>query len=95
MAADDRAFPFLPLNARAGKPRTRGVTEIRGPYYTPVGRRYLEDVLETMGVYVDALTYAGGSFSARTDARGISANEPPAYLSVSTQAPIVSSRSAR
>jgi phosphosulfolactate synthase (CoM biosynthesis protein A) len=44
------------------KPRTRGITEIRGPYYTPMGKRYLEDVLETMGQYVDALKFAGGSF---------------------------------
>ena len=59
----DRAFAFLKLNERSPKPRTRGVTEIRGPYYTPVGKRYLEDVLETMGAYVDALKFAGGSFS--------------------------------
>lgn len=39
------------------------MTEIRGPYYTPMGKRYLQDVLETMGVYVDALKFAGGSFS--------------------------------
>jgi phosphosulfolactate synthase (CoM biosynthesis protein A) len=58
-----RAFEFLPLNARPGKPRTRGMTEIRGPYYTPMGRRYLTDVLETMGSYVDTLKFAGGSFA--------------------------------
>jgi phosphosulfolactate synthase (CoM biosynthesis protein A) len=62
-AGGERAFPFLPLNERPGKPRSRGVTEIRGPYYTPVGRRYLEDVLETMGSYVDNFKFAGGSFS--------------------------------
>ena len=28
-----------------------------------MGKRYLEDVLETMGAYVDALKFAGGSFS--------------------------------
>ena len=28
-----------------------------------MGKRYLEDVLETMGDYVDALKFAGGSFS--------------------------------
>ena len=39
------------------------MTEIRGPYYTPVGRRYLEDLFETMGAYVDTLKYAGGSFA--------------------------------
>ncbi len=59
----DRAFPFVKVNDRPSKPRTRGVTEIRGPYYTPVGVRYLQDVLETMGQYVDALKFAGGSFS--------------------------------
>ncbi|MGH3001549.1 MAG: phosphosulfolactate synthase [Gaiellaceae bacterium] len=59
----ERAFAFLPLNERPPKPRTRGVTEIRGPYYTPVGRRYLEDLLETMGAWVDTLKYAGGSFA--------------------------------
>src|SRR5206468_7432275 len=32
-------------------------------YYAPMGPRYLEDVLETMGAYVDALKFAGGSFS--------------------------------
>jgi len=60
---DERAFSFLRLNDRPTKPRKRGLTEIRGPYYTPLGKRYLEDVLETMGVYVDALKFAGGSFS--------------------------------
>jgi phosphosulfolactate synthase (CoM biosynthesis protein A) len=59
----ERAFPFIRMNEREGKPRTRGITEIRGPYYTPMGKRYLEDVLETMGVYVDSLKFAGGSFT--------------------------------
>jgi phosphosulfolactate synthase (CoM biosynthesis protein A) len=59
----ERAFAFLELNERPPKPRSRGVTEIRGPYYSPVGRRYLEDLLETMGAYVDTLKYAGGSFA--------------------------------
>ncbi|HET6597019.1 MAG TPA: phosphosulfolactate synthase [Anaerolineales bacterium] len=60
---DERAFAFLRVNERATKPRSRGVTEIRGPYYTPMGKRYLEDVLETMGTYIDVLKFAGGSFS--------------------------------
>lgn len=60
---ENRAFDFLRLNDRLGKPRARGVTEIRGPYYTPMGKRYLEDILETMGAYVDVLKFAGGSFS--------------------------------
>jgi len=58
-----RAFAWLPVNARPAKPRQRGVTEIRGPYYTPLGPLYLEDVLTTMGAYVDALKFAGGSFA--------------------------------
>ncbi len=61
--AGERAFAFLRMNERPHKPRSRGVTEIRGPYYTPVGRRYLEDLLETMGDYIDTLKYAGGSFA--------------------------------
>jgi phosphosulfolactate synthase (CoM biosynthesis protein A) len=60
---NDRAFPFLRLNQRPAKPRHQGITEIRGPYYTPMGKRYLEDILETMGDYVDSLKFAGGSFS--------------------------------
>ncbi len=59
----ERSFPFIQMNQREGKPRSRGVTEIRGPYYTPMGKRYLEDVLETLGAYVDSLKFAGGSFT--------------------------------
>jgi phosphosulfolactate synthase (CoM biosynthesis protein A) len=57
------AFDFLRVNQRPGKPRTRGLTEVRGPYYTPMGKRYLADLLETMGAYVDSLKFAGGSFA--------------------------------
>lgn len=59
----ERAFAFLKVNERQPKPRTKGVTEIRGPYYTPMGKHYLQDILETMGAYVDTLKFAGGSFS--------------------------------
>ena len=59
----DRSFSFLRINEREPKPRTRGLTEIRGPYYSVVGRRYLEDLFETMGAYVDSLKFAGGSFT--------------------------------
>jgi phosphosulfolactate synthase (CoM biosynthesis protein A) len=52
----------LRLNRRERKPRSRGLTEIRGPYYSVVGTRYLTDVLDTMGAYVDSLKFAGGSF---------------------------------
>ncbi|HET7212516.1 MAG TPA: phosphosulfolactate synthase, partial [Terriglobia bacterium] len=60
---NQHGFSFLRANQRPAKPRKRGVTEIRGPYYTPMGRRYLEDILETMGQYVDSLKFAGGSFT--------------------------------
>jgi phosphosulfolactate synthase (CoM biosynthesis protein A) len=59
----ERCFAFLKTNRRPPKPRRVGVTEIRGPYYTPMGKRYLADVLETMGQYVDTLKFAAGSFS--------------------------------
>jgi phosphosulfolactate synthase (CoM biosynthesis protein A) len=63
IAPDATTFAFLRTNARAGKPRRVGLTEIRGPYYSPMGPRYLADVLETMGTYVDSLKFAGGSFT--------------------------------
>jgi phosphosulfolactate synthase (CoM biosynthesis protein A) len=60
---DRYPFRFLRMNQRQGKPRTRGITEIRGPYYSVMGRRYLADVLETVGDWIDSLKFAGGSFS--------------------------------
>jgi phosphosulfolactate synthase (CoM biosynthesis protein A) len=59
----ERSFSFLRVNEREGKPRKRGLTEIRGPYYSVTGRRYLEDLFEMMGNYVDSLKFAGGSFT--------------------------------
>jgi phosphosulfolactate synthase (CoM biosynthesis protein A) len=59
----ERAFSFIPVNQRAPKPRSLGLTEIRGPYYSVVGPRYLEDIFETMHAYVDGLKFAGGSFA--------------------------------
>ena len=58
-----RSFEFLPINERGRKPRSTGITEMRGPYYAPVGKRYLEDIFETMGAYVDIFKFSGGSFS--------------------------------
>jgi phosphosulfolactate synthase (CoM biosynthesis protein A) len=56
-------FVSSAMSARGGKPRTRGVTEIRGPYYTVMGPRYLQGILDTMDEYVDGLKFAGGSFA--------------------------------
>src|ERR1041384_6623120 len=58
-----RSFRFLQVNEHEAKPRKRGLTEIRGPYYSVVGPRYLEDLFEAMGGYVDSLKFAGGSFT--------------------------------
>ncbi|MFB6285355.1 MAG: phosphosulfolactate synthase, partial [Candidatus Bipolaricaulia bacterium] len=41
MPDPNRGFQFLKMNEREGKPRKRGITEIRGPYYSPMGPRYL------------------------------------------------------
>lgn len=57
------AFEFLRMNEREGKPRETGITEIRGPYYSTIGQRYLQDVLEVAGPYADYLKFAGGSFT--------------------------------
>ncbi|QIB74306.1 phosphosulfolactate synthase [Halogeometricum borinquense] len=59
----ERAFDFLHVNDRPPKPRTKGITEIRGPYYDPMGPRELRDILETMGRYVDIYKFSGGSFA--------------------------------
>ncbi len=59
----DSGFSFIRMNNRPAKPRTRGMTEIRAAYYTPMGPNYLDDVLSTMGEYVDSLKFAGGSFT--------------------------------
>ncbi|KAJ0120873.1 sulfonate biosynthesis enzyme [Diaporthe amygdali] len=56
-------YGFVRHNPLPPKPRSNAVTEIRGPYYTVMGTRYLTDVLETMGAHVDGLKFAGGSFS--------------------------------
>lgn len=56
-------FNFLRRNDRGSKPRQTGLTEIRGPYYSVMGKNYLTDVLDTMHPYADSLKFAGGSFT--------------------------------
>jgi phosphosulfolactate synthase (CoM biosynthesis protein A) len=63
MPLENRAFEFLHVNDRPDKPRETGITEIRGPYYDPMGPRELRDILETMGHYVDIYKFSGGSFA--------------------------------
>ncbi|MFC1558889.1 phosphosulfolactate synthase [candidate division KSB1 bacterium] len=59
----ERAFEFINKNPRAPKPRKKGIVEIRGPYYSMMGKNYLQDIYDTMGDYIDSLKFAGGSFS--------------------------------
>ncbi|KAK1773792.1 hypothetical protein QBC45DRAFT_426749 [Copromyces sp. CBS 386.78] len=42
MLEDKNAFGFVRHNPRPPKPRKVGVTEIRGPYYSAMGKRYLQ-----------------------------------------------------
>jgi phosphosulfolactate synthase (CoM biosynthesis protein A) len=56
-------FGFICANPRTLKPRKNGVTEIRRPYYSVMGKRYLSDVLETMGYHVGGLKFASRSFA--------------------------------
>ncbi|RYC65435.1 hypothetical protein CHU98_g772 [Xylaria longipes] len=65
----EKGFGFVRHNPVSPKPRDKAVTEIRGPYYSVMGTRYLSDVLETMGTHVDGLKFAGGSFSLFPEAR--------------------------
>ena len=53
MNVTEHGIQFLQMNRRDPKPRSRGLTEIRAPYYIVVGRRYLEDLFEMMGACVD------------------------------------------
>jgi len=59
----ETTFSFMPRAARSTKPRQTGITEIRGPYYSAYGPRHLADLLETVGVWIDGVKYAGGSFA--------------------------------
>ena len=56
---NERAFPALAMNVRAAKPRAAGITEVRGQYYTITGPRYLEDLLEVAGEWIDWIKVPG------------------------------------
>ena len=61
--ANNKNFDFINKNERDAKPRTIGITEIRGPYYAVMGKGYLTDIMETMSDHVDSLKFSGGSFT--------------------------------
>ncbi|WP_018718485.1 phosphosulfolactate synthase [Arhodomonas aquaeolei] len=81
----ETSFDFIPRAYRPDKPRSVGVTEIRGPYYATYGTRHLADVLDVAGQWVDGVKWAGGSFALlpREQVRAISdlAHEHDAYVS--------------
>lgn len=54
-----RSIPSLALNEREPKPRKTGITEVRGQYYTITGPRYLEDLFEVAGEWIDWLKIPG------------------------------------
>ena len=62
-AMTNRAFSFIPINAPEAKPRHHGLTEIRGTYYSVVGKTYLADLLAMLGEHVDGVKFAGGAFA--------------------------------
>jgi phosphosulfolactate synthase (CoM biosynthesis protein A) len=57
------AFDFLPIPERPSKPRTSGLTEVRGPYSSLLGPRVFEDLLELAAPYLDGVKFPGGSFT--------------------------------
>lgn len=59
----NRSFPYVPMNGRDPKPRTKSITEIRGPYYAMTPPTYTKELLEGMGEHIDGYKYAGGSFA--------------------------------
>lgn len=81
----DISFDFIPRAYRPAKPRSVGITEVRGPYYSTYGTRHLADVLDVAGQWVDGVKWAGGSFALlpREQVRAISdlAHEHDAYIS--------------
>lgn len=56
-----RAFDFLKIYELPPKPRSTGVLEIRGPYYTSVTYEYLRNLLDDWSWYFDGYKFAGGS----------------------------------
>ncbi|KAF6163014.1 hypothetical protein GIB67_021163 [Kingdonia uniflora] len=54
---------FMENEDRPEKPRRFGVTEMRGPHYTHFSQTALEEILASMGQFIDGLKFSGGSHS--------------------------------
>ncbi len=61
MSESRKAFDFIKIDLPPRKPRSVGVIEIRGPYYTSVTLAYLKALLDDWSDYVDGYKFAGGS----------------------------------
>jgi len=59
--SEAKAFDFVQIQEPPPKPRTAGVIEIRGPYYTAVSYASLKGLLDDWDEYVDGYKFAGGS----------------------------------
>lgn len=55
----EHCFESIQKNSRPPKPREKGITEVRGPLYDPVGPRYVRDLFETMGHAIDIFKLIG------------------------------------
>lgn len=56
----NRSFEFVDIKELPLKPRNKGLTEIRGPYYEAFTVDQLKGLLETWGYYIDGFKFAGG-----------------------------------
>ncbi|XP_077243437.1 protein HEAT-STRESS-ASSOCIATED 32-like isoform X1 [Tasmannia lanceolata] len=54
---------FFEDEDRPEKPRSYGLTEMRGPNYSLMSQNAIQDILESMGQFVDGLKFSGGSHS--------------------------------
>jgi phosphosulfolactate synthase (CoM biosynthesis protein A) len=57
-----KAFDFIKVGKATPKPRSKGMLEIRGPYYSSITYDYLKGVLDDWSDYFDGYKFAGGSF---------------------------------
>lgn len=57
----ERAFKFLNIIELDEKPRKKGITEIRGPYYEYFTVDQLKSLLKDWGYYIDGFKFAGAS----------------------------------
>jgi phosphosulfolactate synthase len=59
--AQDHCFEFIELPNRAIKPRTKGLTSVVDHFFHILGKRNLEDFLESAAEYVDLLQLAAAT----------------------------------